>query len=113
MHIGRTPLAFLLLLVLIAVSHFSQSAQFESVIQHAIDLNRQTYNRLQVERSQDREANEEQTRKIVSIEIMRATTNNPNIKNHAGNINLTTKRINTCPLHSLRSFAKALIAKPP
>lgn len=87
MYIGRTPLAFLLLLVLIAVSHFSQSARIESVSQHAIDLNRQTYNRLQLERSQDRAVDEEQTRKIVSVEVMRATSNNPNIKNHTGNIN--------------------------
>lgn len=87
MYIGRTPLAFLLLLVLIAVSHFSQSARIESVNQHAIDLNQQTYNRLQLERSQDRTINEEQIRKIVSVEVMRATSTNPNIKNPTGNIN--------------------------
>lgn len=80
MYVGRTPLAFLLTVVLIAVSHFSQSAQINSVSQHAIDLNRQTYNRLQLERSQDRAVNEEQTRKIVSAEFMRDTSNNQNIE---------------------------------
>lgn len=79
MYVGRTPLAFLLTVVLIAVSHFSQSAQINSISQHAIDLNRHTYNRLQLERSQDRAVNEEQTRKIVSIEVVRATSNNPAI----------------------------------
>jgi len=82
MYIGRTPLAFLLTLVLIAVSHFGQSAQIEYISQHAIDLNRQTYNRIQLERSQDRATNEEQARKIVSVEVMRATSNNQNIKSH-------------------------------
>jgi protein subunit release factor B len=79
MYIGRTPLAFLLTLVLIAVSHFVQSTQIESVSRHTIDLNRQIYNQLQLERSQDRTANEEQTRKIVAIEIARTTIKNPNI----------------------------------
>lgn len=79
MYIGKTPLAFCLTLVLIAVSHFSQSTQIESVSQHAIDLSRQTYNQLQLERSQDRALNEEQTRKIVSLEVVRATSSNPNI----------------------------------
>jgi hypothetical protein len=82
MYIGRTPLAFLLLLVLIAVSHFSQSARIESVSQHAIDLNRETYNRLQFERSQDSAINEERIQKIVTIEVMRATSNNSNINSH-------------------------------
>lgn len=82
MYIGRTPLAFLLTLVLIAVSHFVQSAQIESINQYAIDLSRQTYNRLQLERSQDRATIEEQTRKIVSVEVMRATSSNQNIKSH-------------------------------
>jgi len=82
MYIGRTPLAFLLTLALIAVSHFSQSEQIQSVSQHAIYLNRQTYNRLQLERSQDRTINNEQIRKIVSMEIIRAMPNNPNIKSN-------------------------------
>ncbi|MNY60603.1 hypothetical protein D3C86_1971780 [compost metagenome] len=76
MYIGKTPLAFCLTLALIAISHFSQGSQIESVSQHVIDLNRQTYNRLQLERSQDRATNEEQARKIVSVEVMRATTSN-------------------------------------
>ena len=79
MYIGRTPLGFLLTLALIAVSHFSQSTQIKSVSQHAIDLSRQTYNQLQLERSQDRTLNEEQTRKIVSLEVVRATSSNANI----------------------------------
>lgn len=82
MYVGRTPLAFLLLLVLVAISHFGQSAKIESISQHAIDLNRQTYNRLQLERSQDRAINEEQTRKIVSVEVARTTSKNQNIKPH-------------------------------
>jgi len=82
MYVGRTSLAFLLTLVLIAVSHFSQSARIEYINQHAIDLNRQTYNRLQLERSQDRTINEEQTRKIVSVEFVRKKSNNPNINSN-------------------------------
>lgn len=82
MYIGRTPLAFLLTLVLIAVSHFSQSGQIQSVSQHVIDLNRQTYNRLQLERSQDRTINNEQIRKVVSMEIIRSMPNNQNIKSN-------------------------------
>lgn len=80
MYIGRIPLGFLLTLVLIAVSHFSHSGQIEFVSQHAIDLNRQTYNRLQLERSQDRTINNEQIRKIVSVEIMRAMPTTPSIR---------------------------------
>lgn len=72
MHIGKIPFAFCMTWALIVILHFSQSARIESVSQHAIDLNRQTYNRLQLERSQDRAINEEQTRKIVSVEVMRA-----------------------------------------
>lgn len=87
MYIGRTPLTFLLTLVLIAVSHFSQSAQIEYVNRHAIDVNRQTYNRLQLERSQDRAISEEQIRKIISVEVTQATLKKSNIKNHIGNIN--------------------------
>jgi hypothetical protein len=87
MYIGKIPLAFCMTWALIVILHFSQGAEIESVSQHSIDLNRQTYNRLQLERSQDRTINEEQTRKIVSVEVMRATSNNLNIKNHTGDIN--------------------------
>jgi len=87
MYIGKIPLAFCMTWALIVKLHFSQGAEIESVSQHAIDLNRQTYNRLQLERSQDRSISEEQTRKIVSVEVVRATSNNPNIKNPTGNIN--------------------------
>lgn len=84
MYIGKTPLAFCLTLVLIAVSHFSQSAQIESVSQHTIELNRQTYNQLQLERSKDRVLSEEQARRIISIEIIRATSSNSNTLTHTG-----------------------------
>lgn len=79
MYIGKTPLAFCMTWALILILHFIQSAKIEYISQHSINLNRQTYNRLQLERSQDRAISEEQTRKIVSIEVMRATSNNPNI----------------------------------
>lgn len=79
MYIGKTPFAFLLTLVLLAVSHVGQSAQIEAISQHSIDLNRRTYNRLQLERSQDRAINEEQIRKIVSAEVMRAMSSNSKI----------------------------------
>jgi hypothetical protein len=87
MYIGKILLAFCMTWALIVILHFSQGAEIESVNQHTIDLNRQTYNRLQLERSQDRAINEEQTRKIVSVEVVRAIPNNPNIKNPTGNIN--------------------------
>jgi hypothetical protein len=87
MYVGKIPLAFCMTWALIVILHVSQVAEIESVSQHAIDLNRQTYNRLQLERSQDRAISEEQTRKIVSVEVVRATSNNPNIKTHTGNIN--------------------------
>lgn len=74
MYIGKIPLAFCMTWALIVILHFSQGAEIETVSQHAIDLNRQTYNRLQSDRSQDRALNEEQARKIVSVEIMRATS---------------------------------------
>ncbi|MNR26342.1 hypothetical protein D3C85_1435490 [compost metagenome] len=86
MYIGKTPLAFCLTLALIAISHFSQGSQIESVSQHAIDLNRQTYNRLQLERSQDRATNNEQMQKLVILEVMRATSTQPNTKNPTGEI---------------------------
>lgn len=82
MYIGKIPLAFCMTWVLIVILHFSQGTEIESVRQHANDLNRQTYNRLQLERSQDRTINEEQTRKIVSVEVMREKSNNPNINPH-------------------------------
>lgn len=74
MYVGKTPLAFCMTWALIVILHFSQGAEIESISQHSIDLNRQTYNRVQLERSQEREVNEEQTRKIVSIEVTRATS---------------------------------------
>jgi len=82
MYIGKTALALCLSWILFAMSHFNQVSQIEAVRQHSIELNRQTYNRLQLERSQDRSSNEEQTRKIVSVEIMRATANKLAIPNH-------------------------------
>ncbi|MGF6558176.1 hypothetical protein ABIA48_004556 [Pseudomonas sp. S30_BP2TU TE3576] len=86
MYIGKTPFAFCLTLTLIAISHFSQGSQIESVSQHAIDLNRQTYNRLQLERSQDKTIDNEQIQKLVALEVMRATSSNKNIKNSTGEI---------------------------
>lgn len=74
MYVGKIPLAFCMTWALIVILHFSQGAEIETVSQHSIDLNRQTYNRLQLERSQDRALNEELARKIVSVEIMRATS---------------------------------------
>lgn len=79
MYIGKMPLAFCLTWALIAMSHLSQAVQIESIRQHFIGLNQQTYNRLQLERSQDRMINAEQMRKLVTLEVMRATSNNPDI----------------------------------
>jgi len=79
MYIGKTPLAFCMTWALIVILQFSQRAEIESISQHSIDLNRQTYNRVQLERSQEREINEEQIRKIVSIEVARAASNIQNI----------------------------------
>lgn len=87
MYIGKTPLAFCLTLALIAISHFSQGSQIEFVSQHSIDLNRQTYNRLQLERSQDRAIDNEQIQKLVTLEVIRAISTDPNFKNHTGSIN--------------------------
>lgn len=84
MHIGKTPLALCLTWVLILILHFGQEAEIESVSAHSIDLNRQTHNQLQLERSQERVLNEEQTQRIVSIEIIRATSSNPNTQIHTG-----------------------------
>lgn len=86
MYIGKTALAFCLTWILFAVSHFNQACEMETVRQHSIELNRQTYNRLQVERSQDRAINEEQARKIVSVEIMRVSPNRPFNQNQQENI---------------------------
>jgi len=82
MYIGKIPLAFCMTWALIVILHVSQRAEIESVSQHSIDLNRQTYNRLQLERSQDSAISEEQTRKNVSIEVVRAISNNPSINCH-------------------------------
>lgn len=82
MYIGKIPFAFFMTWALIVILQFSQSVRIESVSQHAIDLNRQTYNRLQLERSQDRAINEVQIRKIVSVEVVRATSNCQHIESH-------------------------------
>lgn len=79
MYISKTPLAFCMTWALIVILHFSQGAEIEFVSQQSIDLNRQTYNRLQLERSQDRAVNEDQTRKIVSGEVMRAISSDSKI----------------------------------
>lgn len=71
-----TPLICYLIWIPIVIALAGQNSKIESVSQHTIDLNRQTYNRLQLERSQDRVTNEEQARKIVSVEVTRAKTNN-------------------------------------
>ncbi|MNO01117.1 hypothetical protein D3C81_2211750 [compost metagenome] len=66
--------------MLIIASHINQGAQIDYVSQHSIDLNRQIYNRLQLERSQDRVTSNEQIQKVVTLEVMRAVSTNPNIK---------------------------------
>ncbi|WP_324804995.1 hypothetical protein U9R80_11620 [Pseudomonas sp. JQ170C] len=82
MYIGKTALVLCLTWMLFALSHFNQASEIESIRQQSIELNRQTYNRLQIERSQDRALNEEQARKIVSVEIMRATPNKFDNQSH-------------------------------
>ncbi|MBJ2242507.1 hypothetical protein [Pseudomonas sp. MF6768] len=84
MYIGKTLLAFCLTWALILTLFFGQKAENESISARMIDLNRQTYNQLQLERSKDRTINEEQMRKIIPVEIIRATSSNPNILIHTG-----------------------------
>lgn len=74
-----TPLICCLIWIPIVIALAGQNSKIESVNQHSIDLNRQTYNRLQLERSQDRAIDNKLIQNLVTLEVMRATSNNPSI----------------------------------